>query len=74
MAASTVIVQHRDGSPARRVRIVLGFRNGGMTKDVYADDKGRAVVEHTSVGQADVFVSGKKVGTMHAPGSFAVTI
>jgi len=45
-----------------------------MTKDVYADDKGRAVVEHTSVGQADVFVSGKKVGTMHAPGSFAVTI
>jgi hypothetical protein len=73
MAASTIIVQHRDGSPAKHARVALGFP-AGNTNDVYTDSYGQAVVEHSSVGRATVYVSGQNRGTFHAPGRYAVTI
>ncbi|MEW6749662.1 MAG: hypothetical protein AB1505_01625 [Candidatus Latescibacterota bacterium] len=76
MPASTIIVQHRDGSPARRVRVVLGFHGltGGMTDEEYTDDHGEVTITHSSVGKADVYVSGKKRATMHAPGRTSVVV
>jgi len=73
MAASTVIVSHRDGSPARGVRVVLGF-SGGMTRVAYTDSYGRAVVEHASTGRATVYVSGKDCGNFYAPGTAAAVV
>jgi hypothetical protein len=73
MAASTVIVSHRDGSPARGVRVVLGFC-GGQTRPVYTDHYGRAVVEHTSAGRATIYVRGQSRGSFHAPGTAAAVI
>lgn len=76
MPASTVIVQHRDGSPARRVRVVLGFHaaSSGMTKEAFTDHYGEVTISHSTIGKADVYVSGKKVATFHAPGRTAVVI
>jgi hypothetical protein len=73
MAASTVIVSYRDGSPARGVRVVLGFC-GGQTKPAYTDHYGRAVVEHASAGRATIYVSGHNRGSFHAPGTAAAVI
>ena len=73
MAASTVIVSHRDGSPARSVRVVQGFCSG-MTRAAFTDSYGRAVVEHSSSGRATVYVSGKDCGSFHAPGTAAAVV
>jgi hypothetical protein len=74
MSASTILVQYSDGSPGRHLRVVLGFAHSGMTKEAYTDDRGAAVVEHSSVGEATVYVSGKGYHSFHAPGRTAVTI
>lgn len=74
MPASTIIVQHRDGSPARRTRVSMAFDFGGSTEDSFTDNHGMAVVSHSSSGRATVFVQGRKCGSFHAPGKYAVTI
>ena len=73
MPSSVIHVQYSDGSPARHVRVVLGF-NTGMTRDFYTDDYGDGVVEHSSSGRATVYVSGKEYHSFHSPGRTAVTI
>lgn len=73
MAASTIIVSHRDGSPAAGVRVALGF-NAGMTRAVHTDRYGRAVVEHSSPGRATIYVSGRNCGSFHAPSTAAAVI
>ena len=73
MNHSKIHVQYRDGSKPKGVRVVLGF-SGGMTKEAYTDSYGTAIVQHSSVGHADVYVSGKKCGSLHAPGETAAFI
>lgn len=73
MPVSTILVQHRDGSPVRHVRVCLGF-TWGMTPDAFTDDRGEAVVDHASTGDATIYVSGRKYHTFHAPGRTAVTV
>ena len=73
MATSTVHVQYRDGSPGSHLSVVLGF-SAGMTKQVFTDSRGEAVVEHSSVGQAKVYVSGNAYHSFSAPGRTAVTL
>lgn len=73
MAASTIIVQHRDGSPARHAKVVLGFTSGN-SEEAFTDHYGQAIVEHSCVGRATVYVSGRNHGSFHAPGKYAVTL
>jgi hypothetical protein len=73
MPASTIIVQHGDGSPARHVGVALGFPSGN-TDAYFTDNYGQAVVEHSSVGGATVFVSGRDCCSFHVPGKYAVTV
>ena len=73
MNFSTIHVSYRDGSKPKGIRVVLGF-SGGTTREFYTDRNGDVVVEHASTGRADVYVSGNKVGTFHAPGETAVFI
>ena len=76
MNYSKIQVSYRDGSKPKGAKVVLGFTAGlgGMTKLAYTDDYGVALVEHSSVGNAEVYVSGNKVGSFHAPGETAVFI
>lgn len=73
MPASTIIVQHHDGSAAKKVRVVLGFATGN-TDGVYTDGNGRAVVEHSAIGKAAVYVNGKQEERFSAPGKCVVTL
>lgn len=70
MNYSKIYVQYRDGGKPKGVRVVLGFRSGmgGMTKEFYTDAHGVAIVAHSGTGPADVYVSGKKCTSFHAPG------
>lgn len=76
MQHSKIHVSYRDGSKPKGARVVLGFTSGlgGMTKPAYTDAYGVALVEHASIGNADVYVSGNKVGSLHAPGETVVFI
>ena len=51
----------------------MGF-SAGMTREAYTDNRGDAFVEHTSVGQAEIYVSGAKYHAFRAPGHSAVTL
>lgn len=76
MHHSKIYVEYGDGSKPKGAKVVLGFRGmlGGMTKAAYTDSHGVAIVEHSSTGQADVYVGGKKLGSLHAPGETVVFI
>lgn len=76
MNYSRIHVQYRDGSKPKGTKVVLGFSGllGGMSKPAYTDSGGTALVEHESTGTADVYVSGKKCGSLRAPGETAVFI
>jgi hypothetical protein len=73
MHYSKIHAQYRDGSKPKGVKVVLGFSTG-MTKAAYTDANGIAIVEHASTGHADIFVSGQKRGSLHAPGETAVFV
>lgn len=75
MPYSKVVVQYQSGSAASGISVVLSFSGlGGVTKKVFTDSKGIAVVEHSSSGQAKVIVDGSTKGTMRAPGETVVFI
>jgi hypothetical protein len=60
MHYSKIHVSYGDGSKPKGTKVVLGFTSllGGMTKPAYTDAYGVALVEHSSTGQADIYVSG----------------
>ncbi len=74
MAATTVIVQHHDGSPARNVKVSLGFDHGGVTKQGFTDNHGQATISHSQAGRATVYVSGSARTTVHCPCTVSVTV
>ena len=73
MHHSTVRVLRRDGSTVRGARVVLSFALG-QTPAVLTDGKGEALVGHESSGDATIFVDGRGVGEMRAPGRADVTL
>jgi hypothetical protein len=74
MKYSKIHVQHRDGSKASGVRVVLSFGSCGVTKAFFTDRYGVAIVAHESTGHASVIVSGKSRGTLRAPGETVVFV
>lgn len=73
LPASTIIVQYRDGSPGSNKEVVLGF-SSGLTRSQFTDRDGRAIIEHLSVGEAVVYVSGRRCESFRAPGKAVVTL
>jgi ribose 5-phosphate isomerase len=74
MSTSIVKVYNsRYGKWAKGARVVLGF-SMGMTTAVYTNEQGIAVVNHSSTGQADVYIDGKEVGKMRCPGEATFTV
>jgi len=77
MYYSKIIVQRSDGSKASGVKVSLsisGILSGGVTKNVYTDKYGIAIVEHESRGSAKIIVSGTARTTIQAPGETVVFI
>lgn len=74
MKVSRVIVQYRGGAKASHMKVQLGFIGflKGMSRPVYTDRDGVAVIEHSSSGEADVYVSGRRIGRLRAPGETVV--
>jgi hypothetical protein len=76
MNRSKIHVQYGDGSKPKGIGVTLGFTGGlgGHTKKFYfyTDAHGTAIVEHSSAGRADVYVSGTKRGSLTAPGETVV--
>lgn len=71
MKYSRIHVQCRDGSKPTGARVSLGFSTG-VTRDVFTDRDGVALLEHATVGRAEVYVNGKRCGSFRAPGETAV--
>lgn len=67
MAKSVVVVQRNGGGYVQRARVALGFSNG-VTDSVYTDSDSEAVIEHSTTGNATVYVNGQDKGSMNAPG------
>jgi hypothetical protein len=73
MPYSTIWVEYYDGSPAEGARVGLGFASG-TTAAFIANRKGMATIVHHAIGQATIFVNGRRYGTMYAPGEASVTL
>ena len=71
MPASTIFVSYPDGSPCSRTKVVLGLPSG-MSQPGFTDDRGQVTIQHSSTGQATVYVSGKDCGSFRAPNNFSV--
>lgn len=66
------ITVYKYNKPAKNIRISLeftGFTNMGFTRTFYTNNNGIAFVEHASSGKAKVYIDGKRIGTITAPGS-----
>lgn len=78
MPASIVKVYNaRYGKWEENAKVVLGwdgFINLGMSRPVYTNREGIAVVDHSATGEATVYVNGRRVGEMYTPGSTTVEI
>lgn len=61
-----VILQRKDGKPARgiRVRMAASGLLGGMSKEAYTDDQGKAVIELASASSGTVYVDGRDRGVI----------
>lgn len=73
MPFTKVHVQYRDGSAPKGKKVGLSI-NGAFARAAYTDSRGTAIIEHSSVGAAKVYVNGAQVGTLQAPGETAVFI
>ena len=66
-----IIVQYASGNTATSARVSLGG-TWGVSKSVYTDSHGKAVLEHTD-SKVTVYVNGRDKGTVR-PGKSVVTI
>jgi len=72
MPQSTIKVQ-KSGKPLSGARVVLSF-SGGHTHEAYTDGEGNAKVDHSSSGEATIFVNGNETKKMRTPGSASVSV
>ena len=72
MPQSTIKVQ-KSGKPLSGARVVLSF-SGGHTNEAYTDGEGTAKVEHSTSGEATIFVNGNEAKKMRTPGSTTVSV
>lgn len=66
------VYNSRNGRWESNARVVLewnGIANLGQSSPVYTDGNGMAVINHASSGRATVYINGRSVGSINAPGS-----
>jgi len=70
--STTTITVYRYNKPAANIKVQLeftGISNLGFTRACYTNNNGIAYVQHSSSGTANVYLNGRKVGTVSTPGS-----
>ncbi len=53
-------------------KVALGWNgivNLGVSRNIYTDQNGLALIEHASTGEAEVYINGSMVGYMQTPGT-----
>jgi len=73
MRYSSIQLSYRDGSVPVGKKVLLAF-HGAFTSPAFTDSRGVATCEHESTGTATVYVDGRSVGTMSAPGRAAFQV
>lgn len=75
MPSFEVQVQHRDGSPASGVRVVVesSAALGGISTPQWTDRSGRAVVDLSTAASGTLYVDGRNRGHVHC-GRSVVTL
>lgn len=73
MAASTIIVSYKDGGKAVGKKVEMSI-NGASCKPAFTDSSGQATIEHTSSGEAKVYIDGKCVARFRAPGRTSAVV
>ena len=74
---TSIIRVYRNNRPVSGVRVTLeytGLAQMGFTKAVFTDGEGVAYVEHSSTGEAKIYVDGSFIKKMWTPGNEPVTI
>jgi hypothetical protein len=72
-ACSSVRVIKQNGRPYAKARVRLDFGLlGGQTPDYHTDDTGLAIIHHSHIGEAIIYVSGINCGTFKTPGTLVV--
>lgn len=61
----------KGGNPYSGARVALSFTHGGMTPNFYTDNRGQCEIEHAGRGTAKLFVNGREIKTVTAPGTFS---
>ena len=78
MPSSIITVYNSSrGKYESNARVVLewsGFVNLGQSSPAYTNSSGKAVIDHSSTGQATIYVNGKNCGKFSSPGSYTVEI
>jgi len=70
MATSKITV-YQNGKPKKNVKVSLeytGWSQNGFTKSFYTNNDGIAYVEHSSTGNAKVYLNGNPEGSLTTPG------
>lgn len=65
------ITVYRNNRPASNIRVRLeytGFTQLGFTDSFYTNSNGVAFIQHSSTGDANVYIDGKKKGRLNTPG------
>ena len=73
MPASTIYVQYSDGSSAEGVKVEMSI-NGASCRGEFVDKSGKAVISHSTSGEAKVYIHGSLRGEFRAPGSISVNV
>lgn len=69
MPQSKITVLH-NGKPAMNIKVTLefvGMVNIGFTEACFTNENGVALIQHTSNGNAIVYLDGRKWGELFAP-------
>jgi len=62
---------YRNNRPVNGIRVTLEFWSG-FSKAFYTNAEGVAFVQHSSTGEATIYVDGKSRGKMRTPGEEVV--
>jgi len=65
------ITVYRNGNPAKNIKVTLeysGFSQNGFTSPEYTNSNGVAFIEHSSTGNATVYINGQSKGSLNTPG------
>ena len=69
MATTTIILIDRNTNEfLEGVRVTLSFPYGGFTEDVWTDYDGEAIINHSSVGEACLYINGNYICNVMTPG------